>query len=149
MDQEDKNQTDSQMLKRLLEDNARFAEYQARIEAIRAMPSWNYSETSFEKHERKLVDLQKNIEMVINASEIERAFDAAEECVRILNYLDDLVQSAIVQKKARRARRKGNKIDPLHTLIDRLLEMHFVDYAEQVSTVYLYLLAKRYADEST
>lgn len=122
-------------------EEKRIKEYTRRIDEIRSIDRSVRRPPEDEIIRNKERDLEQWLERIIKSQELDTAYGLAEECLRILNYLEDHQKKK--SKKNLISRPVGNSIDPIHTLIERLIENRYLDQAEQVSILYLFFLTGR------
>jgi hypothetical protein len=124
-----------------LAEEKRIEEYKRRIDEIRSIDRSIRRPPEDEIIRNKERDLEQWLERLVKSQELDAAYGLAEECLRILNYLED--HQKMESKKKQKSRPAGNAIDPIHTLIERLIESRYLDQAEQVSILYLFFLTGR------
>jgi|GEM_PF-3890411 len=80
----------------------------------------------------KWKELQKLIEKILASKTLKECFDPAEESISLIGYLTH----------RHKHRASGTNIDPLNTLIERLIEEHELEWADKLSHHYLSLLTR-------
>ena len=87
----------------------------------------------------KLAAYDKFFARLLYTKNLKAAYGPAEECLAVLHYLDQHASSG--QRKSpfpsSDPKFERNEIDPIHTLIERLIEVHRLDAADQLSRLYL------------
>ncbi len=86
--------------------------------------------------DKKKSDYDCYFHRLLNAGNLRAAYDPAEECLGLLKYLQKHDHTGLI-KAPLRAETHGHEIDPVHTLIERLIDDHQLEEADQLSRLYL------------
>jgi len=89
--------------------------------------------------------LDKNIQIILRAEDLNSACGPAEECLSVINYFNH-IKTKHNRKFEKVEHLIVTEIDPLNTLINRLIEEHEWQYADQLSQHYLGLLNPKSLD---
>jgi hypothetical protein len=87
----------------------------------------------------KEADFDRYFKLLVSKDNLRNAYEPAEECLSLLKYLQKHT-SAHGQKTALQEQYQGNEIDPVHTLIELLIDDHQLERADRLSRLYLHWL---------
>jgi hypothetical protein len=93
--------------------------------------------------QQKSTDLERFIQQILQTKDLASALGPAEECLGILNYCDQLRHKHTLLP-ANEKHVHSTQIDPLNTLIERLIEDHQLAWADKLSQHYLNLITPEY-----